>query len=145
MDHKCHVCHKEAGGAHKCKKCQKAVAKPTRQFGHAMQIKVIIIIHFFRNSFLIRSKTQKHLHLHDQMSGWLRYCQNVVHLICGAAEDEEEYGQNVTCNVCRQHTTDGIELVYIRHTLYITRKWKIIFSCLYSLYNSDIQTCNTKN
>ena len=37
MDHKCHVCHKEAGGAHKCKKCQK-----------------------------------------------------VVHLICGAAEDEEE-------------------------------------------------------
>ena len=50
MDHKCHVCHKETGGAHKCKKCQK-----------------------------------------------------VVHLICGAAEDEEEgYGQNVTCNVCRQ-------------------------------------------
>lgn len=81
MDHKCHVCHKEAGGAHKCKKCQK-----------------------------------------------------VVHLICGAAEDEEEgYGQDVTCNVCRQHTTDGIELVYIRHTLYITRKWKIIFSCLYNL------------
>ena len=24
-------------------------AKPARQFGHAMQIKIIIIIHFFRN------------------------------------------------------------------------------------------------
>ena len=30
-----------------------AVAKTARQFGHAMQIQIIIIIHFFRNWFLL--------------------------------------------------------------------------------------------
>ena len=29
------------------------VAKPAQQFGHAMQIYIIIIIHFFRNWFLL--------------------------------------------------------------------------------------------
>ena len=33
-----------------------AVAKPARRFGHALQISIIIIIHFFRNWFLIWSK-----------------------------------------------------------------------------------------
>ena len=47
----------------------------------------------------------------------------IVHLICGAAEDEAEgYGQKVTCNVCQEHTTDGIKLVnvYVIYCIYLT-------------------------
>ena len=38
---------------HKIKLPSDTVAKPARQFGHAMQIQIIIIIHFFRNRFLL--------------------------------------------------------------------------------------------
>ena len=54
-----------------------AVAKPARQFGHAMQIKSSLFISLQIDS-LYRLSTQKNLHLHDQMSGWLRHCHYVI-------------------------------------------------------------------
>ena len=46
-----------------------SVAKPARHLVMQMQVWIIIIL-FFTNWFLIRSML---MHLHDQMSGWLRH------------------------------------------------------------------------
>ena len=54
--------------------CIRAVAKPARHLVMQMQILTLSLFISLEIDSLYGLQTQKKLHLHDQLSGWLRHC-----------------------------------------------------------------------